>query len=129
MLKRLLEHKPRLRHRTFGGIDEQKHAIRHRQHAFHFTAKVGVARGVNQVDLGDLFRDRIGVVDGDILGQNGDAAFTFERIRVEQGVLSDLAVAEVSALAQQRIDQRGLPMVNVGNDGYISNVVTHLIHL
>jgi len=36
-----------------------------------------------------------------------------------QGVLLHLAVAEVSALAQQGVHQGGLPVVDVGDDGYV----------
>ena len=43
-------------------------------------------------------------------------------------VSCDLAVAEVAALAQQGIDQRRLAVVDVGDDGDVSDVVTHLIH-
>ena len=43
-------------------------------------------------------------------------------------VLRDLAVAEVAALAQQGIDQRRLAVVDVGDDGDIADVVTHLVH-
>src|SRR3546814_11842990 len=34
-----------LRHRALGGVDEQDHAIDHRQAAFHLAAEIGVAGG------------------------------------------------------------------------------------
>src|SRR3546814_17611216 len=38
-----------LRHRALGGVDEQDHAIDHRQDAFHIAAEIGVAGGVDDV--------------------------------------------------------------------------------
>ena len=56
VLERLLEHEARLRHRPFGRVDEQEHAVRHRQHALDLAAEVGVAGRVDQVDLDRLRR-------------------------------------------------------------------------
>ena len=39
-----------------------------------------------------------------------------------------LAVAEVAALAEQGVDQRRLAVVDVGDDGNVSNIVSHRIH-
>ena len=128
MLKRLLEHEPRLRHGPFGSIDEQEDAVRHRQHALDLAAEVRVAGGVDQVDLDDLLGDRVGVVDGDVLGQNGDAALALQRVAVEHRVLN-LVIAEVAALPEQGIDQRRLSMVDVGDNRDVSNVITHGVHI
>src|SRR5687768_1028053 len=86
-----------------------------------------MARGVNEVDLDGLVSQRIEIIDGDILRQNGDAALALQRIGIEHGVLH-LAVAEVAALAQESVHQRRLAMVDVGNDGYVADVVSHLVH-
>jgi hypothetical protein len=86
-----------------------------------------VAGRVDQVDLGRLSGLGIDVGDGHVLGQDGDAAFALEGVGVQHGVL-DLRVAEIAALAEQSVDEGGLPMVNVGNDSKIPNVVSHLIH-
>ena len=50
-LQCLLQDEARLGHRAFEGIDEQEATIGHVQHALHLTAKVGVARGVDDVDF------------------------------------------------------------------------------
>ncbi len=86
VLERLFQHEARLRHGPFGGVDEQEHAVGHAEHAFDFAAEIGVARRVDQVDLGRK-PCRVGVVDGDVLGQDRDAALAFERIAVEQAFL------------------------------------------
>ena len=127
VLERLFEHEPRLRHRAFGRIDEEENPVGHAENAFDLATEIGVAGGVDQVDLGGL-PVRPGVIDGDILGQDGDAAFAFEGIGIEEGILLHLAVAEIAALAKQSIDEGRFAVVDVGDDGDISDVVTHLIH-
>ena len=49
-LEGLAQHEARLRQRPFGGVDEQQHAVGHRQHALHFAAEIGVAGRVDDVD-------------------------------------------------------------------------------
>ena len=127
VLEGLFQDEAGLGHGAFGGIDQEEDAVGHAEDAFDFAAEIGVAGGVDQVDLGGLAVGA-GVIDGDVLGQDRDAALAFQRIGIQQGVLLDLAVAEIAALAQQGIDQRRLAVVDVGDDGDIADVVTHLIH-
>ena len=51
-LQRLERHEPRLRHRTFDGVDQEQHAVDHPQHALDLAAEVGVAGRVDDVDVG-----------------------------------------------------------------------------
>ena len=50
-LERLAQHEARLRQRPLGGVDEQQHAVDHRQPALDLAAEVGVARRVDDVEL------------------------------------------------------------------------------
>ena len=50
-LERLAQHEARLRQRALGGVDEQHHAVDHRQPALDLAAEVGVAGRVDDVDL------------------------------------------------------------------------------
>ena len=43
-LERLAQHEARLRQRPLAGVDQQQHAVDHRQRALHLAAEVGVAR-------------------------------------------------------------------------------------
>ena len=128
VLECFFENEAGLGHRALGGVHQEEHAVGHAENAFDFAAEVGVAGGVDEVDL-DGLAVGAGVIDGDVFGQNGDSAFAFEGIAVEEGVLLDLAVAEISALTQQGIDQSRFAMVNVSDDCDITDVVTHLIHV
>ena len=50
-LERLAQHEAGLGERALGGVDEQQHAVDHRQRPLDLAAEVGVARGVDDVDL------------------------------------------------------------------------------
>ena len=68
-------------------------------------------------------------MSGDVLGQDGDAALALQVVGVEDALaLCSFALAELAALAQHLVDQRGLAVVDVGDDGDVANVVTHLVH-
>ncbi len=45
-LERLAQHEPRLRQRALRGVDEEHHAVDHRQGALDLAPEVGVAGGV-----------------------------------------------------------------------------------
>ncbi len=83
--QRLAQHEAGLRQRPLGGVDEQQHAVDHRQAALDLAAEVGVAGGVDDVD------DRhaaVGVVPvhGGVLGQDGDALFLLQVTGVHQAL-------------------------------------------
>ena len=49
-LERLAQHEAGLRERALGGVDEQQHAVDHRQRPLDLAAEVGVAGRVDDVD-------------------------------------------------------------------------------
>ena len=56
------------------------------------------------------------VVDGGVLGENRDAAFALELVAVH-GALGDAFVRpEHAALVQEGIDERGLAVIDVGDN-------------
>ena len=75
-----------------------------------------MARRVDDVD------QEVVVVDGGVLGQDRDAALALELVAVH-GALGDALVgAERAALVQQRVDQRGLAVIDVGDDGDVAPI-------
>ena len=115
----LLGDEARLRHRPFDRVDEEKHRVDHRQHALDLAAEVGVAGRVDDVDVGPL------PFNGAVLGQDRDAALLLEVVRVHHPLGDFLVGAEGAALAQQLVDQRRLAMVDVGDDGDVSDLAGH----
>ena len=120
----MTQHEPGLGHRTLKRIDQQQGTIRHAQHALDLAAKIGMARGIKNVNLHAL------VLDGDVLGQDGDAALALLVVGVQHALLHLLVGTEGIRCTQQFIDQRGLAVVNVSDDRDVPQVLyTHTVPL
>ena len=76
-----------------------------------------MARGVNDVDL------VLAVLHGGVLGGDGDAALTLQIVGVHDAVLRNLVFAVNTGLLEQAVDQGSLTVVNVCDDGYVSQLV------
>jgi len=75
-----------------------------------------VTRGVDDVDLHALVADR------GVLRENGDALLALEVVGVHHPFGDVLVATEGARLPQQVIDERGLAMVNVSDDGDVTDV-------
>ena len=74
-----------------------------------------MARRVHDVDLA------FAIVHGGVLGKNGDAALAFQIVGVHDAVGHSLIGAEGATLPEHGVDQRGLAVVNVGDDGDVAD--------
>ena len=123
----LSEHEARLWQRTLGGIDQQNYAVNHGNTALNLATEVGVARGVNNVDdkvLAVLAQAL--AVNSRVLGQNGNAALTLLIVGVHDAVRVFTVVTKGAGLLQHAVDQGGLAMVNVRDNGNITELgITH----
>ncbi|MNR17030.1 hypothetical protein D3C85_1336690 [compost metagenome] len=108
-----------MRHRAFNGIHQQQYAIHHTQNALYFTTEVGVTRGVNDVDVHTF------ILDGGVFGQNGNATLFFKIVGVHYTFVNLLVFTESTGLTQQLVNQRGLAVVNVGDNGDVTNLSGH----
>ena len=118
------QHEAGLGHGALKGIDQQQGAVGHAQHALDLAAKVGVARGVDDVDLDVL------VLDRDVLGENRDAALALLVVRVQDAVLDLLVGTEGVRGTQELINHRRLAVVDVGDDGDVPQIVyAHVVPL
>ena len=82
--KGFAEHELGLRHRPFERVDQDQGAVGHLERALDLAAEIGVAGRIDQVDLG------VAVLDGDVLGQDGDAPFPLEVVGVENPLSLEL---------------------------------------
>ena len=105
----------RLRHGTFHRVHQQEHRVDHRQDAFDLPAEVGVTRGVHDVDAATrvLHRGR--------LRQDGDTALALQLVAVQRP-LGDLDARVGQGLLQQTVHERGLAVVDMGDDGDVADV-------
>ena len=110
LLQGFLQNKAGLGHAALGGVHQQQNAVDHLQNALHLAAEVGVARGVDDVDLDALIHT------GAVLGQNRDAALTLDVAGVHHTLGHLLVGAEGTRLLEHLVHQRRLAVVNVGND-------------
>ena len=116
-LERAAQDEAGLGHGALRRVHQQDDAVDHLEDTLHFAAKVGVARGVDDVDLG------VAVPDGGVLGHDGDAALALEIARVHDPVHDLLIIPVDAGLLEHFIDQRGLAVVDVGNDGDVSELI------
>src|SRR6185437_13689231 len=101
---------------AFGSDDQHQRAVHHVEDALDLAAEIGVAGSVDDVDAGvfPLHRGR--------LGQDGDAALALQIVGIHRALDHALVVAVGAGLLQQAIDQRGLAVVDVGDDGDVTKV-------
>lgn len=114
-LQRLVEHETGLRHRPLGGVDQKNHAVGKFEHPFDLAAEVAVSGGVDHIDF-DPF-----VLDADVLGKDGDAAFAFKIVVVQKAFRHDFVVPEHLRLPENLVDQRRFAVVDVRDDCDISD--------
>ena len=118
------QHEAGLGHGTLKSVDQQQGAVGHTQHALDLAAEVGVARGVDDVDLDVL------VLDRDVLGENRNAALALLVVRVQDAVLDLLVGTEGVRGTQELVDHRRLAVVDVGDDGDVPQIVyAHVVPL
>ncbi len=113
--QRLAGNETRLRHWAVNRIDQQQHAIDHRQHSLHFTAKIRMAWGIDDIDVSAVVLNRA------VFGQNRDAALFFQVIGIHDAGIDLLVFAEGAGLTQQLIDERGFAVINVGDNGDVAD--------
>ena len=116
-LQGLLQHEAGLGHGALGSVYQQDNAVDHLQDPLYLAAKVGVARSIHNVDL------VIFIVYGSVFCQNGDAPLPLQIAGVHDPIHSGLIFPIDAALLQHFVNQGGLTVVNVGDDGNISDFV------
>ncbi len=124
--QRLAEHEAGLGERTLGRVDQEHDAVDHRQSPLDLTAEVGVAGGVDDVELDDLVvAVRVGPVEADrgVLGEDRDPLLPLEVHGVHDPIGHLGALAERTRLAEHRVDERGLSVVDMGDDRHIAEVI------
>ena len=116
-LERLAQHEARLRQRPLARVDEEQHAVDHRQPALDLAAEVGVAGRVDDVDL------RVAELDRGVLGEDRDPLLALEVGRVHDALADVLVLAERARLPEHRVDERRLPVVDVRDDRDVPQIV------
>ena len=114
------QNETRLRLGALVSVNDEQRAIGHVQNALNLAAEVGMARGIDDVDLHALVRN------GDVLGKDGDAALTFLIVRVQNAFLDFLILTEYVRGPQKTVNQGGFAVVNVGDNCNVTQIL--LLH-
>ena len=102
---------------SLNGIDEQNNTVAHVQDTLDFSTKVSVTRCVHDVNLDTV------TLDGKIFRQNGNSSLSLLIFGVHNtlsGFIGLAFVTEDTRLADEGIDQSGLSVIDVGNNGNVS---------
>ena len=108
-----------LGHRTFVGVYQKEYTVNHGQYAFYFATKVSMARSIKDVNFG------IAVHNGGVLGQNGNATFTFQIVGVHYAVFNVFVTTEDAALFEHSVYKSGFAVVNVSNNRDIAQIISN----
>ena len=119
----LLGHETGLGHGAFLGIHQQQHRIDHGEHTLHLATKVGVSGSIDDVDAVAI------PIDGRVLGEDGDTALLLQVVGIHHPFDVAITLAEGARLLQQLIDQGRLAMVDMVDDGDISQIFDQGSHL
>ena len=114
------QHEGRLRHGALFRVDQDEDAVHHAQSPFDFTAEVGVARRIDDIDLYAL------VNHAGVLGTDCDPALTFLVHRVHDPFAHIVDLAMDMGLSEYGVDQCRFAMVDVGDDRDVSNIAPAL---
>ena len=114
-----LQNKSRLGHRSLGGVNQEDNAVDHFENALDFSAEIGVAGGVDDVDFHVL------VVDGGVFCKDGDAALALEVARVHDAGHGLLVLAIDASLFEKTVHKRGFSVVNVRDDRHVAKIVSY----
>ena len=117
-LECLFQDDPGLGKGSFGGIGGKHDTVAHGQCPFNFATEVRMAGGVDDVDF------NVFIINARVLRQDRDAPLTLQIERVHNTLGHPFIGPKDPALMEHSVDQRGLSVIDVGDDGYVSNVVT-----
>ena len=113
-----LQNKSRLGQRPFRGVHQEHHPIDHGQRALDLAAEIRMTRRIDKIDFHAVIRERR------VLGQNGNAAFPFQRKRVHHPLCYLFVVPKGAALFEQGVNQGRFAMIDMSDNGDVSNIIT-----
>ncbi len=109
-------------------VDHENNPIRHRESTLNLSREVGVARGVDDVDLISCIV--LGILYGRGLGGNSDATLTLEIARIQNSGLAHfcLVLAKDVRLLEQAVYKGSFAVVDVSDNGDITDMGGVVFH-
>jgi hypothetical protein len=112
-------HEARLRHWAVKCVNHQQHGIHHGHHALNFTTEVGVPWGINDVDTVVI------PFDSGVFREDSNPTLFLQIVGVHHTLLSFGTSIKRTGLLQQLINQGGFTMVDVRDDGDVTQIFDH----
>ena len=113
----------RLRLDALGRVHHQQRALAGGERAVHLIGEIDMARRVDEIE-------RIGpavfalIVEAHRLRLDGDAALALQ-VHIVEHLVAHLALRQAAAGLDQPVGQRGLAVVDMGDDGEVADVLGH----
>jgi hypothetical protein len=134
LTKGLTEHSLGLNAHTFDSVDDDEGTVSDTESSSNLRGEINVTGGVNQVDqevltiglLANDILDILGVikmtVQRDSSGLDGDTTLLLIGTSIGGTSLTSLGGGDNTGLGQQGVGQSRLAVVDVGNDGHVSDI-------
>ncbi|CAH0021957.1 unnamed protein product [Clonostachys rhizophaga] len=134
LTKGLTEHSLGLNAHTFDSVDDDEGTVSDTESSSNLRGEINVTGGVNQVDqevltiglLANDILDILGVikmtVQRDSSGLDGDTTLLLIGTSIGGTSLTSLGGGDNTGLGQQGVSQSRLAVVDVGNDGHVSDI-------
>src|SRR6185437_11596772 len=84
--------------------------------ALHLAAEIGVAGRIHDIDA------HVPPLDAGALGEDGDAPLALQVVGIHGALVHVLVLAHGASLFEELIHERGLAMVNMGDDGDVPDI-------
>ena len=114
--ERFSQDEPSLWQAAFGRVNQEHYAIDHLQDPLDLAAEISVTRCIDYIDL------VIAVTHRSVLGHDRDAAFAFQVHGIHHAFDDLFVLAKGAGLLEHGIDQRGLAVIDVGDNGDVANL-------
>ena len=104
-----------LRHGAFVGVDQEQHGVDHGEHTLNFAGEIGMSGRVHDVD------EVVAPFHRAVFGADGDPPLALEVVAVHDAFFNTLVISEYSRGSKDRVDERRFAVVDVRDDGHVSN--------
>ena len=112
-----------LRHGTLEGVHKKNNAVYHLQHTLYLAAEVRMAWSVDDIDFYTL------VMNCGVFGENRNAALTLNIVGVHDTFLDFLILTENTALFQKLVNKCCFTVIDMGDNGHVTNIFTLGLHI
>jgi hypothetical protein len=115
----LFGHEARLWHWAIHCVNDQQNGVYHGHYTFNFTTEVGVPWGINDVDTVVIPFNR------GVFREDGNPTLFLQIVGVHHAFLGFGTRIKRTGLLQQLINQGSFTMVNVRDDGDVTQIFDH----